>query len=213
MQHPGISPIHTLISAVRSSNYSDLNLGCVEVSRETILQHPYSRHFYIFDRAYSWDVLNRWRIKHVMGNHFSWNLHCKWACHGYWTLLLQHPSLQTSVWCSVPFTNSGGYWNHIWFFNQILPGEEVCSQALGTGRLELQAFQRAWWSTSLQRAFRLLFHSCTKSFVAIKYSKFSSVCLSLSVRLLGGSHKWIVFPRPSLFSVRESFSFPGEWWL
>ena len=52
------------------------------------------------------------------------------------------------------------------------------------------------------------FHSWLERFVAIKYSEFFSVFYSdnsLPARILGGSYKWIVFPRQSLFCDRKVF--------
>ena len=51
----------------------------------------------------------------------------------------------------------------------------------------------------------------TESFVAIKYSKTSFVfipdIITQPVRILGGSYKWIIFPRQSFHDRKVSSSF------
>ena len=101
--------------------------------------------------------------------------------------------------------------NHIWFVNQILLGEEVCSQALGTRRLKLQASRDLMKHLS-PKSVSPAFRSGIESFVVIKYSKLASVWFSPSITLLGGSYKWIVFPRQSLF-VKGMFFFFLRWML
>ena len=115
-----------------------------------------------------------------------------------------HSQICTSV-IFVPLTNPPVVLgNHIWFVNQILLGEEVCSQALGTRRLKLQASRDLMKHLS-PKSVLPAFRSGTESFVAIKYSKLASVWFSPSVRLLGGSYKWIVFPRHSLSVTGKEF--------
>ena len=65
--------------------------------------------------------------------------------------------------CFGPFISPGVHKDHVFDVNiKILLGEEVCSQALGSRSLELQACG-ACCSISLQRAFHLLLAQCQKA--------------------------------------------------
>ena len=95
-------------------------------------------------------------------------------------------------------------------FVKILLGEEVCSQALGSRSLKLQASREPVEAPASKECFtsfslvakKALWHSSTLSYL---------LCFifdnPLPVRILGGSYKWIVFPRQSFHDRKVGSSF------
>ena len=77
-----------------------------------------------------------------------------------------------SVWSLyLPLGSMGPYFD----FVKILLGEEVCSQALGSRSLKLQASREPVEAPASKERFACFPLVAQKAFLALKYSKFSSV--------------------------------------
>ena len=119
---------------------------------------------------------------------------------------LMHPHISDSVWCLVPLANSGGYRNLIWFVNWILPEEEVCSQAVGTGRLSSRLSREsvvALVSSERFACFSLMFKKLCGTLVL----QFSFCVLDTVRRITRRKSQMDSVSKAITFSDRKSFSF------
>ena len=105
-----------------------------------------------------------------------------------------------------PFISPRVHKDHVFYINiKILLGEEVCSQALGSRSLELQACG-AYCSIILQRAFCLLSALAQKALwypSSLWFFHGLSVIISLPVRILAGNYNGMHF-QGSHFMTRKS---------
>ena len=102
---------------------------------------------------------------------------------------------------SVPFANSGGYQNHISFVNQILLEEEVCSQAVGTGRLSSRLSRESVVAPSSSErfaCFSLMFKKLYGNHVLQVF-----FCVLDTIRLITGR-------KPQMDCVSKAFTFQWQ---
>merc|ERR1711867_317416 len=123
----------------------------------------------------------------------------------------QHKQFFQTV-CFGPFISPGVHMDHVFDVNiKILPGEEVCSQALRSRSLELEACG-ACCSNSLQRAFYLLSSQAQKALwhpSNLCFFRGLSVINSLPDRILAGSYNGMYFEGSHLMTRKVGSVFPG----